>query len=190
MKKVIVALALASAACAAPAFAGDVGLAISIGEPGFYGQLVLGDWDRPQLVNSRPVLEARGYGWASPVYLRVPDAQRRSWGRNCARYDACARPVYFVRDDWYRDVYAPRYGRDHDRDRYDNRGNDRRNDGGRDWRSDHGHDRRSDRGHDRNDYRGNDRRNSRGHEGGGNHDRGRDGGRERDDNRNRGHGGH
>ena len=42
MKKFIVALALTSAAIAAPAFSA-VGVSIRIGEPGFYGQLDIGD---------------------------------------------------------------------------------------------------------------------------------------------------
>ena len=183
MKKVIVALVLATAACAAPAFAGDVGFTIRIGEPGFYGQLAIGDWDRPVLFNSRPVILARGYGWASPVYLRVPDVQRRNWGRYCSRYNACARPVYFVRDDWYRNVYEPRYRRNHDRNRYDGRRYDRR--------GDRRYDRHQDRRHDRrNDYRGNNRYDNRGEDRGGNHDRGRDGGREGSGNHDRGHGRH
>jgi hypothetical protein len=34
------------------------------------------------------------------VYLRVPPGHRRNWSRFCGRYDACGRPVLFVRDDW------------------------------------------------------------------------------------------
>jgi hypothetical protein len=183
MKKVIVALALASAACVAPAFAGNVGFTISVGEPGFYGQLVLGDRDRPLLVNARPVIHARGYGWASPVYVRVPDWQRRNWGRYCSRYSACARPVYFVRDDWYRDEYAPRYRRDHDRYRHDGRS--------RDWRQSGRHERREYRDHDRHEYRGNSSRDGRGHrDRGDRHDRGRDDGRRGGGEGSRSHGRH
>ena len=156
MKKLFIALALGVAAAGAtPAFA-DVGISIRIGEPGFYGQLDIGGYGRPNIINSRPVIVTRGYRYAEPLYVRVPAGHQRNWKKFCGRYDACGRPVYFVRDEWYRDVYAPRYRRDHDRhdhDRYDGRrdarddrhgGNDRRDDrngrddrgrdGGRGWR--------------------------------------------------------
>jgi hypothetical protein len=166
MKKLIAALALATAACAAPAFASDVGVSVRIGEPGFYGQLDVGNGYRPRLLYSQPIVVRNGYRSAAPVYLRVPYDHSRSWSRYCGRYDACARPVYFVRDDWYRNDYAPRYRQQHwnnwrddrryDRnDRYDhrndwrddhrgNRGNDHRNDGRNDHDRDHGNDHRND----------------------------------------------
>jgi len=48
MKKTLCAALLG--ACVAPAFAGDVGVSISIGQPGFYGQIDIGNVPRPQLV--------------------------------------------------------------------------------------------------------------------------------------------
>ncbi len=91
MKKLLAALALTSAACAAPAFAADVGLSISLGEPGFYGQIDVGSADRPRLINSRPVVVQNRYRNLAPVYLRVPVAQQRNWKRYCDRYSACMR---------------------------------------------------------------------------------------------------
>jgi hypothetical protein len=139
MKKLFIALALTASAVAAPAFA-DVGVSIRIGEPGFYGRLDIGDYDRPRIINSRPVIVTRGYQYESPIYVRVPPGHQRNWKRYCDRYDACGRPVYFVRDEWYRDVYAPHYRKAHERDR------DWR-DGRRDDRNDGRHD-RDDRDHD------------------------------------------
>ncbi len=52
MKKLIAALALTTAAIAAPAFSA-VGVSISIGEPGFYGQLDIGGY-QPRLPLSGP----------------------------------------------------------------------------------------------------------------------------------------
>jgi len=157
MKKLFIAVALGvAAASATPAFA-DVGISIRIGEPGFYGQLDIGDYGRPHIINSRPVIVTRGYRYAAPVYVRVPPGHQRNWQKYCGRYDACGRPVYFVRDEWYRDVYAPRYRRDHDHDR---RGNDR-HDGRRDDRGDRHegrNDRRDDRGRDRDHDGGRSRR--------------------------------
>lgn len=157
MHKLFAALALTSAALTAPAFA-DVGVSIRIGEPGFYGQLDIGNHERPRIINSRPVLVRQRYRNSSPLYLRVPAGHQRNWSKHCARYDACYRPVYFVRDEWYRDVYSPRYRRDHDhaRDWRDDRRDDRggqRGDGRHDDRRDHGNDRRDDRRDDPRDDR-------------------------------------
>ena len=156
MRKLFIALALTASAVAAPAFA-DVGVSIRIGEPGFYGRLDIGDYDRPRIINSRPVIVTRGYRYESPIYVRVPPGHQRNWKRYCGRYDACGRPVYFVRDEWYRDVYAPHYRKAHvgDRDWRDGRRddrNDRRDDDrhdGRHDRDDRDHDHDHDRDHDR-----------------------------------------
>lgn len=128
MKKLVAAFALASAAVAGPALA-DVGVSIRIGEPGFYGQLDIGGY-QPRLVYSRPVIVERRHRYSSPIYLRVPPGHQRNWKRHCGRYNACNRPVYFVRDDWYRNEYAPRYRheREHRHDRRENRRDDHRND--------------------------------------------------------------
>jgi hypothetical protein len=148
MKKLIAALALTAAAVTEPAFAGNVGISISVGEPGFYGQIDIGGYGRPGLVYGEPVVLAPRYRAYAPVYIRAPRDHYRNWGRYCGRYNACSRPVYFVRDEWYSNVYAPRYRQNyHGRDRRDDR---------RDYhdnrRDDH-RDRRDDRRDDRNDWR-------------------------------------
>ncbi|MET0281147.1 MAG: hypothetical protein ABW278_08485 [Steroidobacteraceae bacterium] len=160
MKKLIAAFALAAAAVAGPALA-DVGVSIQVGEPGFYGRLDIGGY-QPRLVYSQPVLVDRRYRDYAPVYVRVPPGHQRDWNRYCGRYDACGRPVYFVRDEWYRDVYAPRYRQQHHHDRHDDRW-DRRDDR-RDNRYDARNDRRDDRHDNRNDRR-DDRRDNRDHRG-------------------------
>jgi hypothetical protein len=123
MKKLIAAFVLASVAVAGPALA-DVGISIRVGEPGFYGQLDIGGY-QPRVVYSRPVIVERRSRHESPIYVRVPPGQERNWRRYCGRYDACARPVYFVRDDWYRNDYSPRYRQQHSRDRHDGRRDER-----------------------------------------------------------------
>jgi hypothetical protein len=98
-------------ACTAPAFAGDVGVSISVGQPGFYGQINIGNAPPPQLVYAQPVVIQRApeFVSATPIYLHVPPGHEKHWSKHCAEYNACGRPVYFVRDDWYNNVYAPRY---------------------------------------------------------------------------------
>lgn len=149
MNKLFAALTLSVAAYAAPASA-DLGISVRIGEPGFYGQLDIGYVAPPRLIYSQPVVVVEHYRPAAPIYLRVPREHSRHWNRHCGRYNACARPVYFVRDEWYRDVYAPRYRAVHSREwrnhgqyvRYDarpdrrdrrHRGH-RRNEGRHGWR--------------------------------------------------------
>ena len=126
MKKVLCAAVLA--VCVAPTLAADVGVSISIGQPGFYGQIDIGNVPRPQLVYAQPVViqQAPEFVSAPPIYLHVPPGHEKHWSKHCAMYNACGRPVYFVRDDWYNNEYVPRYHRDGD---------------------DHGHGRGHDKGH-------------------------------------------
>jgi hypothetical protein len=128
---------------AVPAFAADVGVSISVGEPGFYGRIDIGSAPRPVVIYPKPVVirPAPTHVIEEPLYLRVPPGHAKKWKKHCAKYNACDRPVYFVKDKWYNDVYRPHYrahqeeygrgehgsrhGRDHgdrqDRDRDDKR---------------------------------------------------------------------
>ncbi|MBO9686609.1 hypothetical protein [Roseateles chitosanitabidus] len=162
IKKILLSSALAAAALAPMASrAADVGVSVTIGEPGFYGTIDIGNV-RPQVVYERPILVERVPRPLPAVYLRVPPGHQKNWAKHCARYNACGRPVYFVRDDWYRDVYAPRYREEHTEYRW-------RPDGRRDW-DDRGPGRGPDRDHDR----------------GRGHGHGRDKDRDRDDDHDRG----
>jgi hypothetical protein len=91
------------------AVAADVGISISVGQPGFYGQIDIGNMPRPQVVFAQPIWVQRGPVERAPIYLRVPPGHEKKWGKHCARYNACGRPVYFVRDDWYQNTYVPYY---------------------------------------------------------------------------------
>lgn len=139
------------AAYGAPVFAADVGVSISIGEPGFYGRIDIGDYPRPRVYYSEPMYIERGARYREPVYLRVRPGHARNWKKYCREYGACGERVHFVNHDWYRNVYVPYYReRGGRRDGgYQNRqgGSDERRDGGH---QDHG-DRRDGRqagGHD------------------------------------------
>jgi len=205
MKKLIAALALVAGASAVPALASNVAVSISVGEPGFYGHLDVGGYGRPAVIYREPVVVAHRYRGVPAVYMRVPADHSRNWNRYCGRYDACSRPVYFVRDEWYRDVYTPRYrqvhgrnwhdnGRGRDHARWDNgrRGNDHwGHDGrGRDWYDRHDgrrDDHRGDRnGHDRHDGGRDGRNDGRGGRGNDHNDHGRDGSRDGGHDGNRG----
>jgi hypothetical protein len=107
MKKLIIGAALLAASGAVLA---QTNVSISVGQPGFYGRIDLGDAPRPALVYERPVIIQQSPAYvAQPVYLRVPPGHRQHWSRFCGRYNACGRPVYFVTDDWYTRTYVPHY---------------------------------------------------------------------------------
>lgn len=143
MKHLILAAGLAFGALSG-AQAADVGVSISLGQPGFYGQIDIGNSPRPRVIYAKPVVIHRApHVVYEPVYLRVPPGHQKNWRKYCGRYDACGRPVYFVRDDWYRNEYAPRYRRDHVDGRRDDRRDDRHDDR-RDDRPDRPDDRRGD----------------------------------------------
>lgn len=104
--------ALAALLVAAPAFAGDVGVSVSVGQPGFYGRIDIGGMPPPRLVYEEPMLVTpapRGVVVEDPIYLRVPPGHAKHWREHCIQYNACGRRVYFVDDRWYNDVYVPRY---------------------------------------------------------------------------------
>ena len=72
----------------------------------------------PQLVYARPVVIQQPVGVVyQPVYLRVPPGHEKNWRKHCQRYNACGRPVYFVQDTWYTNVYAPQYRAEHGGDK-------------------------------------------------------------------------
>ena len=107
-----IALALAaSVLLAAPAHAAVV--SVSVGQPGFYGHIEIGGAPPPVLVYPEPVVVQRTQVVYQPVYLRVRPGHAEHWSKHCAEYDACGRPVYFVQDDWYSNVYAPDYRAHH-----------------------------------------------------------------------------
>ena len=114
--------ALAGSACAAGA--ADVGVSISIGQPGFYGQIELGNMPQPRVIYAAPVIiQPVPVGVPmQPVYLRVPPGHEKHWDKHCQKYNACGQRVYFVQQNWYNNVYAPGYRREHG-DRDDGRGN-------------------------------------------------------------------
>lgn len=103
--------------------AADVGVSITIGEPGFYGRLDIGNYPPPQLVYAQPIVvqPVRGVVY-EPIYLRVPPGHARDWGKHCRHYGACGHPVYFVQERWYNDVYVPRYREQHRGDRWNDHG--------------------------------------------------------------------
>ncbi len=149
-----------SFACALLALAGttsiaaraEVGVSITLAQPGVYGRIDLGGAPPPPVISAQPLLIAPVQANIAPVYLYVPLEHQRHWRRYCRQYNACGVPVYFVRDDWYHREYEPRFaerrehGRPEERRGEERRGDERRGDDHR------GEDRRGE------DRRGDDRR--------------------------------
>jgi hypothetical protein len=108
-------LAASLLALSASAFASDVGVSISVGQPGFYGRLDIGDYPAPQVLYRQPVIVERPvrYVEAAPIYLRVPPGHAKHWSKHCHAYHACNQRVYFVQDRWYNNEYVPRYRERH-----------------------------------------------------------------------------
>ncbi len=145
------ALGLASLACTMPSAqaATNVGVSVSVNQPGFYGRVDIGE-QPPVLIYPQPVIiQQSPYGARQrPIYMRVPPGHSQNWARYCAHYGACGQPVYFVRD--VPRARGERYDRD-DHDRHDHgQGGWREDDrGGRGDRDEHGHGNGKGRGHGR-----------------------------------------
>ena len=116
MKKLVTALVL-SVAVASPVLAADVGVSVSISQPGVYGRVDIGRFPQPQVVVAQPLIIVRPVQVVEPpqpVYMWVPPGHRKNWRKHCGRYNACGVPVYFVQDGWYGQNVRPH---EHDRDR-------------------------------------------------------------------------
>ncbi len=123
----ILRIAAATALCvaaAAPAWSAvDVGVGVTIREPGVYGRIEIGSRPPPPLYYPQPVIITRPAVIVAepPLYLYVPPGHAKKWGKHCQKYNACGRQVYFVREDWVRDEYSrehqgkgkPKYSQGH-----------------------------------------------------------------------------
>jgi len=104
MKKVAIVALLVCAS--APALsAPNVGVSVSINQPGVYGRVDIGNVAPPLLVYAQPVVIAppRVVVPRQPIYLYVPPGHQQNWRTYCGRYNACNQPVYFVQERWVRE---------------------------------------------------------------------------------------
>src|SRR6267378_370742 len=132
--------------------AGDLGINIILSgqvAPGVYGQVQLGNTAPPPVVYAQPMLIEPMEAPPPPIYLHVPPGHARHWRQHCREYNACNRPVYFVRSQEYEPEYERHYA-DHERERDEERRrweDQERDHGHGNWRDgdEHGH------GHDKHD---------------------------------------
>lgn len=141
---IIMAIAFAVSAEAA-----DVGVSISVGQPGFYGHINIGNFPQPQVIYPRPVVIVPApVGMAPPpVYIHVPPGHEKKWKKHCHEYNACGQPVYFVRNQWYDNVYVPEYRARHG---HEGSGHDHHHGGGDNDQGKHGKGNGHGKGHDKN----------------------------------------
>lgn len=158
MRYLLIAAATAAVALSTPTLAADVGVSVSIGQPGFYGRIDIGGYPPPDLIYANPRMVQMVPRGRPPLYLHVPPGHAKNWRKHCHAYRACGEQVYFVQNNWYSREYVPRYQERH----YNRSGY---NDGYRDgYREEHrGNHRDDDRG------RGNGHDNKHGHKHGHDH---------------------
>lgn len=111
MRRLIFAAVIA--ATGGSALAADVGVSVTVGQPGYYGRIDIGNFPPPQLIYAQPVvIERVPVGVAPrPLYLHVPPGHAKDWRKHCGKYNACGEPVYFVSENWYNDVYVKGHGK-------------------------------------------------------------------------------
>jgi hypothetical protein len=106
--------------------------------PGVYGHVVLGNRPPPPLVYAQPVVAVPVVVAEpvpmEPIYLYVPPGHAKHWRQHCQEYNACNRPVYFVRSAEYEPGYRPDRRQEHEHAHHGDHG-DREDD-----RGDRGHD--------------------------------------------------
>lgn len=111
--------------------------------PGVYGRIEIGNAPPPPLLYTQPVIIQRApvYVQQQPLYLHVPPGHAKKWSKHCARYNACNRPVYFVRvqgDDRYEQRRAREVYRHHENDQASYYANDHDNKHGKKHGKEHG----------------------------------------------------
>jgi hypothetical protein len=113
-KYMLTLLAALAAVSAAPAWSAvDVGVGITIREPGVYGRIELGSQPPPPVLYPQPMIIARPTVMVQqpPMYLYVPPGHAKDWGKHCQRYNACTRQVYFVQESWVQQSYEEHHGK-------------------------------------------------------------------------------
>ena len=83
--------------------------------PGVYGRVEIGNAAPPPVYYPQPVVivrPPRAVVVEEPIYLHVPPGHAKHWSKHCRKYDACGRPVYFVRSAEYEPGYRRERGDD------------------------------------------------------------------------------
>lgn len=87
------------AVAAAVAHATDVGVSVSVSQPGVYGRIDIGHTPPPVIYPQPVIIVQPVHAVPQPVYMRVPSGHAKNWAKHCHKYNACSTPVYFVKDE-------------------------------------------------------------------------------------------
>jgi hypothetical protein len=105
--------------------AGQFALAAQAAEFSYFGPVDTSIAPEPGVIYERVVKAAKqkpgdipqNIRSAKVLYLHVPAGEERHWSAHCAKYQACEKPVLFVSEAWYQNVYLPLAGANNGRDR-------------------------------------------------------------------------
>jgi hypothetical protein len=147
------AAALAAMGTAHNAQAGQVGVQVSVQQPGFHGRIAIGDQPPPPVIYQQPVIVQQSPVAVvqQPIYMNVPRAHYEHWAQHCGYWRACGQPVYFVQPGrvyqggqraWRHEAREERR-----EERWEDRREERRDDR-REWREEREHGRHGPHGRD------------------------------------------
>ena len=72
----------------------DVGVSVSVNQPGVYGRIDIGNQPPPAVIYAEPVIIApRPAYQVRPIYMHVPPGHHKNWRRYCAGVGLAA-PVH------------------------------------------------------------------------------------------------
>jgi hypothetical protein len=112
-------IAILAVLAAGSSYAGGVDVRVMLSGqvvPGVYGQVDFGNAGPPPVVYAQPVVIEPQYAPPPAIYLHVPPDHARNWRKHCREYNACNRPVYFVKSREYEPEYQRHY-QEHERER-------------------------------------------------------------------------
>lgn len=130
MKKLLCGLLIgASLGFAQLGSADDLGIKVILEKeiaPGVYGRVELGNDSHPDVYYSQPrlIITDSKYAKSRPVYLHVPPGHAKHWDKHCQKYNACGRPVYFIRSAEY-DSYDDDHDHHQDKNKHHGKGKDK-----------------------------------------------------------------
>lgn len=95
-------------------YAADLNVGVTVQgqvKPGVYGRIEIGNQPPPPVVYEQPVVVVRERTRVirEPIYLNVPPGHAKNWRKHCHRYNACNRPVYFVKTEEYEPDYKHKH---------------------------------------------------------------------------------
>jgi hypothetical protein len=110
--KFIISLLLAVGCVSLASAQTNVGISVSVAQPGVYGRIDIGNVAPPPVVYAQPVVIVHqpAVVHQQPLYLYVPPGHQKKWAKHCGQYNACGQPVYFVKESWVQERYEERQG--------------------------------------------------------------------------------